>query len=152
MHFGVHPFAIAMTARACPAVLRTWNALCRFYIAMAILINLRSATLINHRSSSNYRTELIYPTDLSDHIDLYSKRVHQVAKRKSTCEHARPVMDDGTFAAALTCMRLTHPELELEYPSDAEEHVLEIRRTMAPWAHHGGHRFHEAIGFAGPWI
>ena len=61
--------------------------------------------------------------------------------------------DDDKFVAALNCLRLTNPDLQLEYPSDAEEHLYEIRNAMAPWAHHAGHKIHSYIGLeAGPWV
>eukprot|EP00408_Alexandrium_pacificum_P063023 CAMPEP_0171174484 /NCGR_PEP_ID=MMETSP0790-20130122/10751_1 /TAXON_ID=2925 /ORGANISM="Alexandrium catenella, Strain OF101" /LENGTH=473 /DNA_ID=CAMNT_0011639359 /DNA_START=61 /DNA_END=1482 /DNA_ORIENTATION=+ len=36
--------------------------------------------------------------------------------------------------SALGCLRQTTPDLHLEYPEDAEQHVEEIRKAMLPWS------------------
>ena len=91
------------------------------------------------------------------HIDKYfiykyRRKVNQLLKRKRRCQHVARYMDDGAFAAALTCLRRTQPNLDLEYPRDVEEHFYEIRQALAPWAQHTAHKMHQAAGYGGPWI
>ena len=63
------------------------------------------------------------------------------------------MMDNAeNFVAATACLQKTTPELQLEYPVDAEEHFHEIRIALAPWAQHSGHQIHPNLGHPGPWI
>jgi len=51
------------------------------------------------------------------------------------------------------CLRRTTPNLELQYPTDAEEHFEEIHRALAAWAQPPGHVPHRGPGgFQGPWV
>ena len=121
-----------------------------------------SNSFLKEPSNSNFPNdeatkETVAPTSpkVVDPVDQYRERIQQVADRKRThCQRqTRTIMDDDKFVAALNCLRLTSPDLQLEYPSDAEEHLYEIRNAMAPWAHHAGHKIHSYIGLeAGPWV
>ena len=45
----------------------------------------------------------------------------------------------------LACLRQTTPTIELEYPSDADEHINEIRLALANWAQHVSAGIHKLL-------
>lgn len=83
-----------------------------------------------------------------DSIERYREKVKGSLARVCHREGSHSV----DLGPALSCLRLTTPDLILEYPVDAEEHFYEIRERMAPWAQHDGHHTHWAAKFGGPWI
>jgi hypothetical protein len=86
-------------------------------------------------------------------IDAYRRKVELAESQSRQCasfrNENRLTVDTSR---ALECLIRTTPNLELEYPDDAEEHFNEIRKVMAPWAQHSMHKMHRAAGYAGPWI
>merc|ERR1740117_2453771 len=53
---------------------------------------------------------------------------------------------------ALECLRRTTPDLELEYPSDAEAHFKEIHTALAPFMKDCGPWRNCHAEYCGPWI
>lgn len=53
------------------------------------------------------------------------------------------------MSIAEDCLRLTTPSLQLEYPSDANDHFDEITEALKPYEHCA---FHSYAGYHGPWI
>jgi hypothetical protein len=72
---------------------------------------------------------------------------HEVQAQRQTHEvHAASV------ERALACLRKTTPDLQLEYPQDAEDHFNEIHAAMGKWLQDGNHKMHGWKGYKGPWI
>ena len=91
------------------------------------------------------------PIDTSIETKMYKSNVTSLMKRKNTvCMKPREASLDMTMA--LSCLHSTTPSLQLEYPSDADLHLNEIRLALAPWAQHGSHKAHSYGGYGGPWI
>ena len=92
------------------------------------------------------------PIEKSIGTNMYRKEVTSLMKEKNTvC--TKPSEADIDMKIALSCLQRTTPSLkQLEYPSDADLHLNEIRLALAPWAQHGSHKAHSHAGYGGPWI
>jgi len=91
------------------------------------------------------------PVETSIETKMYKADVTSLMEEKKTvC--MKPPEAALDMAMAISCLQLTTPSLELEYPSDADLHLNEIRLALAPWAQHGSHKPHSHAGYDGPWI
>ncbi|CAE8593035.1 unnamed protein product [Polarella glacialis] len=63
---------------------------------------------------------------------------------------AAKTQDAPSLQSAKTCLRLTTPSLELEYPEDAEAHFMEVNASLDSFTK--GHKYHCAAGYCGPWV
>ncbi len=75
-------------------------------------------------------------------IEAYKQRVKSALDQKASNCEKRITPQSVDVSAALSCLRQTTPSLKLEYPSDADSHMNEIRIAMAKWAQHSGHKMH----------
>jgi hypothetical protein len=90
-------------------------------------------------------------------IQKYRRKVNTTNQNAQRCLAQRRSSLPQSIASinvtfALECLHRTTPNLNLQYPIDAEEHYNEIRRKMAPWAQHEQHEYHKGAGYSGPWI
>ena len=92
------------------------------------------------------------PIETSIDTSIYRNNVASLMKEKNTvC--TKPPEADIDMKIAFSCLQRTTPSLKrLEYPSDADLHLNEIRLALAPWAQHGSHKAHSYGGYGGPWI
>jgi len=91
------------------------------------------------------------PIETSIETKMYKADVTSLMEEKKTvC--MKPPEAALDMAMAISCLQRTTPSLQLEYPSDADLHLNEIRLALAPWAQHGSHKPHSHKGYHGPWI
>ena len=62
---------------------------------------------------------------------------------------AETAEDVPDLSAALSCLRLTTPDLQLSYPEDADAHFEQLQQALAPWLQSTPHKY---AGHSGPWI
>eukprot|EP00039_Didymoeca_costata_P004294 m.72460 g.72460 ORF g.72460 m.72460 type:complete len:693 (+) comp12331_c0_seq1:138-2216(+) len=60
------------------------------------------------------------------------------------------VGDDVDMDLAHACLRMTHHDINLEYPSDARQHFEDIHNAMKRF--YEGRKPHCGAGFCGPWM
>lgn len=112
-----------------------------------------SITPFHFVASSAEQQEAINAYLLKVERSSAAPRQHCIRRHKNiSVDPALTCLNHRTPTTTQDLLATTTEQQLLHYPADADAHFHEIHRRMAPWAQHAHHRFHEAAGYAGPWI